>query len=184
MTHEEAYALMMEALDGLLTWDGRQQLEEHLALCSECRSEWQALQFVEGLFTNAPAIPAPPDFYLQLQVKLEVASWRRTLGALFALGVGSLVALFFIAVPAAVALAGIWSALNNPKHFAQGFVWFNKLVIVSGSLLDAGWTTVRLAFMELAANPLTLAWGLLAALALAIWTQLVRPAVPVPASGN
>lgn len=60
-THtDDIYALMMDALDGVLSAEGeatlRHGLEQHPALARE----WQAMQAVDNLFTQSPmVVPAP-----------------------------------------------------------------------------------------------------------------------------
>lgn len=183
MTHDEAFGLMMDALDGALAPSDAEQLDEHLLLCTGCYAEWKALQLVDGLLASAPAIRAPAGFSQRVQARIEAPSWQRTVGALFALSLGSLVALLLIAVPAAVVLFGIWTIYNEPASFTSLLVWLNQLVGVSGSLLGALWTTVRLFFAELA-NPVTLLWTLLAALVVTLWAHVLhRPALAHVSNG-
>jgi predicted anti-sigma-YlaC factor YlaD len=175
MTHDEAYVLMMDALDGTLIPADSERLDEHLLLCRECYSEWQALQMVDGLLANAPLLAAPEGFSQRLQARMAHPSWSRAFSTLFALSVGSVVALILIAVPAAAVLLGIWTVFNEPASFSRIMVWLNQLVGVSGSLFSALWTALRLFFAEFASNPLTLLWTLGTALVLALWARLLRP---------
>jgi predicted anti-sigma-YlaC factor YlaD len=174
VTHEEAFALMMDALDGVLKSTDAHRLDDHLIGCSDCSAEWQALQLVDGLLASAPAIPAPAGFSQRVQVRIEIPSWRRTLGMLYALSLGSLLALLLIAVPAAAVLLGIWTLYNEPASFSSLLVWLSQLARVSGSLLDAVWTTVRLFVADLVASPVTFAWTLMAALVVAVWARVLR----------
>lgn len=174
MTHEEAFALMMDALDGVLSPAGKKALDGHLALCQDCYAEWHSLQLVDKMLASAQAIPAPVGFGQRVQAKLEVPSWRRTLGALFALSLGSVFALLLISAPSAVALWGIWMVYNDPASFASLLIWLNQLLGVSGTLLGAGWTTVSLLIGELVSSPVTLIWTLAAALTVALWAHIAR----------
>ena len=130
MTHEEAFALMMDALDGVLSPAGKEALDQHLALCQDCSAEWRSLQWVDEVLASAQAVPAPAGFGLRVQASLEAPSWRRTLGALFALSLGSVLALLLISVPSAVALWGVWTVYNDPASFAGLLVWLNQLLAV------------------------------------------------------
>jgi predicted anti-sigma-YlaC factor YlaD len=179
MTHEDAFALMMDALDGVLKPADSERLDEHLAVCSDCDAEWKALQLVDGLLASAPPIPAPIGFSQRVQARIEVPSWRRTLAMLYALSLGSLLALLLIAVPAAAVMLGIWTLYNEPASFSSLLVWLGQLARVSGSLLDAAWTTVRLFVADLAASPVTFAWTLMAALVVAVWARVLRRPEPV-----
>ena len=180
MTHEEAFALMMDALDGTLTPAGQNQLDAHLVLCSSCYAEWQSLQYVEELLTNAPVVAAPAGFGQRLQDQLEMAPWRRTLGALFALSAASLVVLAIVTIPAVLILLGIWTVYNDPSSFTQWLVWLNQMLGVSGSLMDVLWTTMKLFLAQVAANPVVRGWALAAALAVAVWAHMTREAAPIP----
>ena len=182
MTHEEAFALMMDALDGVLKPADSELLDDHLMGCSDCYAEWKALQLVEGLLASAPTVPAPVGFSQRVEARIDVPSWRRTLAMLYALSLGSLMALLLIAVPAAAVLLGIWTIYNEPATFSSLLVWLGQLAGVSGSLLDAAWTTVRLFVVDLAASPLTFAWTLMAALVVGVWARVLR--LPELVHGN
>lgn len=174
MTHGQALEMMMAELDGLLSPTEAVYLEQHVEFCPECREEWNALQLVDGLLASAPAIAAPAGFAQRVQARIEVPSWTRTLGALYALGLGSILALLVIAVPAAAVLLGIWYVYNEPAGFASVMVWLSQLVRVSGALLEAVWTTVRLFVADLATKPVTLGWALMAAVVTAAWARALR----------
>lgn len=86
MDHENAYMLMMDALDGELVDDRQENLEAHLRACPSCNREWQALLAVELLFRQTPAVVPPPDFALRTLARLPNARARvLTLSALYAL---------------------------------------------------------------------------------------------------
>jgi len=174
MTHKEAYSLMMDALDGILTPGGEEWLGKHLALCTECQTEWDALQLVDRLFASAPPIPAPAGFVRRVQARVEGPSWERSLGVLFALSLGSLAALLLVAASATVALLGLWTAFSQPAQFAELLVWLGQLGRVSGSLLDVLWTALRLFSFEAAGSPIVLGWALVAGAAVVLWAHLVR----------
>ncbi len=176
MTHEEAVALMMEKLDGLLAPADAQRLDGHLATCTGCYAEWQALRMVDELLVGAPMLAAPAGFAQRVQLRLDQPSLRRTLGALFALSLGSVVALGLVAVPAAGALAALWLAVTQPAEFAGLLVWLHQLVAVSGTLVSGLWTATRLFLGQLAANPAAWGWAFSAALAIGLWAHLARPA--------
>ncbi len=62
MDHEEIFSLMMDALDGELLDDGKQDLEIHLRACPECNREWLALTAIDRLFRSTPALSPAADF--------------------------------------------------------------------------------------------------------------------------
>ncbi len=174
MTHKEAFSLMMDALDGILTSSGQEWLEHHLSVCTECRIEWDALQEVDRLFASAPPVPAPAGFARRVQTRIESPSWERSLGALFALSLGSLAALLLVAAPASVTLLGLWTAFSQPAQFTDLLVWLGQLGRVSGSLLDVLWTALRLFSFEAAGSPIVLGWAIVAGAAVVLWSHVIR----------
>jgi anti-sigma factor RsiW len=62
MEHEEFITLMMDALDGELSNNGKHDLEAHLRACPECNREWQALSAIDRLFRNTPALSPAAGF--------------------------------------------------------------------------------------------------------------------------
>lgn len=180
MTHDEAFGLMMDALDGVLSPAGQEALDEHLSVCSDCYAEWQSLRLVDELLLGAPMVEAPAGFSLRVQSRLETAPLGRTLGALFALGAGSLIALGIVAVPAMLLTAGMWTAYEDPSGFAAIFVWLNGLLGVSGTVLSGLWTTARLFVTQVSSNPIALLWAAAAALAITLWARLYRQVTPAP----
>ncbi len=181
MKHEEAFSLMMDALDGVLAPVGALELEQHLALCPQCYAEWDGLQQVDRLLLAAAMAPAPAGLSQRVLAKLDLPSSRRVFGMLFALSASSLLALLLVAVPAGVALLGLWTVYNEPARFTELLIWLNQLLGVSGSLLGAAWITLRLFFAEIAGNPVALVWTLAAGVAVGVWAHLLRQPAPVRA---
>ena len=62
MEHEDFITLMMDALDGELASDRKQELEVHLRACPECTREWQALLAIDRLFRHTPALSPAVGF--------------------------------------------------------------------------------------------------------------------------
>ena len=184
MTHDDAFGLMMDALDGVLSPAGQEALDGHLSTCSDCYAEWQSLRLVDELLLGAPMVAAPAGFNLRVQSRLESAPLGRTLGALFALGAGSLIALGMVAVPAMLVTAGLWTAYEDPSGFAAIFVWLNGLLGVSGTVLSGLWTSVRLCVTQMSSNPIALLWAVAAALAITVWARLYRQVAPVQVKKN
>jgi hypothetical protein len=185
MNHEKAFELMMDALDDALTPAGRQELENHLLICSDCYAEWQSLQFVDNLFTSSPTVQAPAGFIQRFKLRLAHSPQKKKLGALFALSIGSVTLLATVAIPSVFMLLGILVAFAHPSSFADWMVWLNQLFGVSGSLFDVLWTTIRLLLGEIGANPLAISWTLAAALAVGLLAHMTRHSAPIPVeNGN
>ncbi len=62
MEHENAYTLMMDALDGELTDDRKVELQVHLRACPTCNREWQLLMAIDTLFRQTPALSPAAGF--------------------------------------------------------------------------------------------------------------------------
>ena len=78
MEHEDVFSLMMDALDGELLDDGRQDLEVHLRACPECNREWQALMAIDRLFRHTPALSPAAGFAQRTVARLpnrQVRLW-------------------------------------------------------------------------------------------------------------
>jgi anti-sigma factor RsiW len=76
MRHDDAYSLMMEALDGELHEAGRQALEEHLAGCQACAREWHGLLAIEALFRQATALSPAAGFTNRTLARLPASARR------------------------------------------------------------------------------------------------------------
>jgi anti-sigma factor RsiW len=76
--------LMSMALDGLLDAAEEKRLQRHLAACTVCRSEWEAMQQVSALFEGAPMVGPPLGFAIRVERRLEqqARKRRRTFGGL------------------------------------------------------------------------------------------------------
>jgi predicted anti-sigma-YlaC factor YlaD len=182
MTHEEAFLLMMDTLDQVASQVEQDQLQNHLLECAECAAEWESLRAVEEVLLRAPVVPAPAGFSLRVMERLEEHSWARTLGALFALGVGSIVALLIIGVPALLVLLTFSTAYTDPAQFTSWVMWLKDLAAVGGTLLEGALTTLRLFFVQLASTPAVLGWAFAAAFAVGLWAYLVRKLEPAHAA--
>jgi len=62
MKHEEIFTLMMDALDGELANENRQEMEAHLRACPDCMLEWQSLLAIDRLFRQSPTLSPAADF--------------------------------------------------------------------------------------------------------------------------
>lgn len=184
MTHEEVFSLMMDALDDALAPAGADRLEEHLAVCADCRAEWSVLQLVDDVLAGAPTIPAPAGFAERVSARLVAASWPRTLGALFTLSLGSLAALLIVAVPAAVLLIATWAALSQPAGFAQLAIGLQQLARMGAAVLGASRTTLRILLVETTGSPLFLSWAVALGLVLAAWAHVLGGPPPVRVRGG
>jgi hypothetical protein len=82
--NEEMTELMSLALDGLLGPDDQRRLRLHLAACSDCQAEWEAMQQVAGLFARDPMAGPPLGFSIRVERRLneKTRMRRRAVGGL------------------------------------------------------------------------------------------------------
>lgn len=86
MDHENAYMLMMDALDGELADDRQEKLTVHLRACPTCNREWQALLAIDLLFRQTPAVAPAADFAQRTLARLPNSRMRVwTMSALYTL---------------------------------------------------------------------------------------------------
>ena len=66
-------------LDGELAGEEKERLEEHLAVCAQCRDELTALEEVGLLLSEAPLFSPQPGFTARVMVRLAQREARRRL---------------------------------------------------------------------------------------------------------
>ena len=175
MEHENAYALMMDALDGELVDGKKLMLEVHLRACPTCLREWRALLAIEKLLREAPMLEPAADFALRTIARLPSARNRRwAIGALYVL------LLLGGAVPL---LLGLWGASRlallsqQPGLLASLWASIAKSVQVVGTIIaallsSAGELVVR--------QPTSIGWLLVMAGIVFVWSGVVRQLVSQP----
>ncbi len=70
MNHDDAFALMMDMLDGEASAEEAQDLQAHLRACPECSNEWRALVAIDTLFRQTPALSPAADFVAKTLARL------------------------------------------------------------------------------------------------------------------
>jgi predicted anti-sigma-YlaC factor YlaD len=75
--NERISELMSMALDGLLDAGAEHKLQQHLASCSSCQAEWQAMQQVADLFQQSPTIGPPLGFAIRVDRRLATKEKQR-----------------------------------------------------------------------------------------------------------
>ncbi len=74
---EEAWVQMSQALDGLLSAQEQAELEEHLAHCPECSSDYQALVRMEEALGDLGETPAPPELSARVMARIRAEAGTR-----------------------------------------------------------------------------------------------------------
>src|SRR5215210_202074 len=145
--------LNLEA-DGRLPRNERARLEDHLATCSDCRSELDELRELEGLLLQA-SLPVREGFRDDILAALPVTGWEargpRTWG---------FPAAMFILL-GVIATAVIGSSAGT-EHAGLGalsaiFGMFQATVLAGSGLLGASWKGFGLVFQEMLSSPMSLA---------------------------
>jgi len=77
MSCQDISLLMSLALDQSLTQVEVRCLEEHLRQCPTCQEEWESMQRVSRLFTDAPMMEPPPGFADRVMQRLAQRQARR-----------------------------------------------------------------------------------------------------------
>jgi anti-sigma factor RsiW len=79
MDHQRASDLFSDYLDGGLDGAGKSELEQHLAVCIQCRTELQAFRRAVGSLGKLKK-PAPPSFLPSIQNQIFTRSRGRFFG--------------------------------------------------------------------------------------------------------
>jgi predicted anti-sigma-YlaC factor YlaD len=133
------HSWMSLKLDGLLNQEQERALQAHLATCSACRADWEALQFVSCFLDEQPMVPAPPGFVARVEQRLaaERAAKRRGVMGAAALVLGTLSLVTLGLSSLAVLLVQLWPLLKLPS-LRDGLVgWLSQVVGVGLTVGDA-----------------------------------------------
>ena len=165
--------LMSLALDQSLTQGEVRCLEEHLKRCSTCQEEWEAMQRVSRLFTDAPLMSPPPGFTDRVMQRLAQRQARRR-GIL--IGVALLVAclgLGAFALPEIIGfLALLWQVVSEPSLLGYGAKAVALLLGLAQSLSRACWLITTALFSSLN-QPALLGYSFLVLALTTLWIRLV-----------
>jgi anti-sigma factor RsiW len=177
MEHEEAYILMMEALDGELSDNGRHALEAHLYGCPHCSREWHAIQAIDTLFRQTPALTPAADFAHRTLARLPNRRYRLWLisgvyGLLLVSGFLPIIALVWLAI-------AFGPAIGQPAIIRSLFESAGHIVPLILAILNAFWHTIGSLGTLLGQQPAIIGWLLIMAGLVALWgstyNQLMRP---------
>jgi predicted anti-sigma-YlaC factor YlaD len=164
---------MSLALDQSLTQSEVHCLEEHLGRCSTCQEEWEAMQRVSRLFTDAPLMGPPPGFADRVMQRLAQRQARRQklwAGAALLVACLSLAAL---ALPETVRwLAMLWQVLTEPSLLSHGAKLMAQLLNLGESLGGACWLVVIALSSSLNQSAL-LGYSFLVLALTTLWIRLV-----------
>jgi anti-sigma factor RsiW len=177
MEHEEAYILMMEALDGELSDTGRHNLEAHLHGCPLCSREWHAIQAIDTLLRQTPALSPAADFAHRTLARLPNRRYRLWMisglyGLLLVSGFLPVIALLWLAI-------AFGPAIGQPAIVRSVLESAGQVIPVILAILNALWQTLGGFGALLGQQPAIIGWLLIMAGLVTLWgsmyTQLMRP---------
>jgi predicted anti-sigma-YlaC factor YlaD len=165
--------LMSLALDQSLAQGEARCLKEHLRQCPTCQEEWEAMQRISLLLTDAPLIGPPPGFadrVMQRLARRQARRQRLLIGAALLVACLSLVA---VALPETVRwLALLWQVLTEPSLLSHGVKLMAQLLDLAQSLGRACWLITVALFSSLS-QPALLGYSFLVLALTTLWIRLV-----------
>jgi predicted anti-sigma-YlaC factor YlaD len=180
--NERISEFMSTALDGLLDADAERTLQQHLATCSTCQAEWQAMQRISALFRQSPPVGPPLGFAVRLDRRLaeKEKKRRQTFGGL-ALLTGSL-SLAGVTVAAVLMIAAgllAWHSFGSAPAVQEGAGAVSQVASGMG-LVGKGATLFLKDLLLRYGPPLLVLVGIGLAVLTAIWAWLYskRPRRP------
>lgn len=171
MNEERAFALMMDALDGVLDDSDSAELDQYLNHHPNMAAEWDSLQTIDHLFRASPPASVPVNFTERTLARLPNPRARRIFMSMF------FILLF---------LGGLVPILLGVFTFAQG--GFDAI----GGNLNGGFQVIQVLIIGLSSalrslisnQPIVYAWLATMLLSILIWAQTYRNAmlqpIPVP----
>ena len=143
-TCEQYTEWMSLAQDGALNSTQTRLLHAHLAACSLCQTQWEAMTLVSQMFRAAPMIAPAVGFVDRFQVKMAYHRERRRRTMIWLLlGLGAF-ALLVLTLPSIIGLLTFTGRLILPYQiiaYLQG-LW-NWIGTVLSALSHAAWVLIR-----------------------------------------
>jgi len=173
---EQASQMMSARLDDCLDSTEIDLLEDHLAACSGCQTEWRGLQALDRLLASAPMLHAPLRVRVQVLARLNRREQtRRAIIGSTALALGT-VALALLAL--APVFLGLLDAVGiTPALISGGPATIVQLLTFLRTIGHVLLVLIELVLIERSAVPLASLGlcGLVIALALnGLWVGAVR----------
>jgi anti-sigma factor RsiW len=172
MEHEEIITMMMDALDGELTDDPRDELEAHLRACPNCMREWQSLLAIDTLFRQTPALRPAADFAQRTMARLPnraVRIWSVSAFYLLFLVAGTLP--IFIGFWAVSKLGPV---LSEPTLLRSVLSSIDRVLDASGAVISA---LLSGAGEFLLQQPTLIGWLLVMVGLVSVWGGFYRQAL-------
>jgi predicted anti-sigma-YlaC factor YlaD len=176
---EQMTELMSLALDGQLGDKDQRRLEDHLATCSDCQTEWEAMQKISALFEEAPMVGPPLGFAIRVERRLseKTKKRRRAFGG-FAVLTGSLsLAGVTVAVVVLLVLGGLALRESAPLPEVQQSTNAVSQVASGMGLVGKGASLILMDLLSRYGPPLVLLLGvgLMILAGIWVWVFIKRP---------
>jgi hypothetical protein len=140
-------------VDGLLAGGEKGRLEEHLAVCAECRREREELAAFEGLLRRS-ALGVRPGFRSSVMSSLPAAGWEGRAVRAWRFPAAAFV---LLGIAAALLVAGSAASPSGlTALFALGGM-FRAAALAGAGLLAASWQGIGLVIDEVISSPVSLA---------------------------
>lgn len=138
---------MSRRLDGQLPVRELQTLENHLGACEECRIQWGVLQGLDISFSNLEPIAPPPDFVLNVMLRLgEYQPDARTVRPIVpfvAFGlIGAAAILVFAFFPLLLPILGLPEEIVLPGSFVSALSTVLSLCASFWRVLSSVWSSL------------------------------------------
>ena len=171
---EQMTALMSLMLDGLLADSDRRRLDQHIAGCSCCRAEWEAMQQVSALFETSDMVGPPLGFAVRVERRLEQKKkqQRQVFGGLAVLTSSLTLAGVTVAVVLMLILGIVaWNQIDSTPVMQQRTETVSQMA--SGmSLLGKGASLFLSDLLLRYGAPLVLLLGIGLTVLVAVWAWL------------
>ena len=164
---DEAYALMMDALDGELSTGQERELRRYLQTYPALEAEWRSMQVVDSWLTDAPVVEPTADFTEQTMLRLPNLYLRR-----WAVAISFALVLILGMVPI-LGMAVAMTAFSN-NDLASSLQYLSQFTaIVADALVQvlASWGSV------MAQNPAAIGMLLLMTGAITLWSGVYNQMV-------
>jgi anti-sigma factor RsiW len=176
---EQMTAWMSLALDGLLEDRDQQGLEQHVASCSSCRAEWEAMQQVSTLFEGSTLVGPPLGFAVRVERRLaeKTKQQRQLFGGLAVLTSSLSLAGATVAVVVMIAVGILtWRWLDSTPAVQQGTYTVTEVASGVGLMGKAASSLLGDLLIRYGAPlVLVLGIGLMVLLVVWAWLFLKRP---------
>lgn len=138
--------------DGRLPRGEQARLEDHLASCSSCRTELDALRSLESLLVRK-RVPVRDGFRADVLAALPATGWEARAPRTWGFPVAMFVLLAVVSATVVGASPGESSGLGA---LSAVFGMFRAAALAGSGLLAASWKGFGLVFEEMLASPMSL----------------------------